>query len=107
MKAYCVANVRSVEFGPEIVQYLERIDATLDPFGGRFLVHGGQVDVAEGGWGRDLIVIEFPDREHLTGWYESAAYREILTLRTKNMEADVFFAQGVSEDYRAAHALAH
>jgi hypothetical protein len=32
--------VQSVTPGPEIAEYLLRIDATLAPFQGRFLVHG-------------------------------------------------------------------
>jgi hypothetical protein len=34
-----------VTIGPAIAEYLERIDATLAPFGGRFAVHGGEVEV--------------------------------------------------------------
>jgi uncharacterized protein (DUF1330 family) len=36
MPAYAVAHMRQVTMGPAIVEYLERIDATLAPFGGRF-----------------------------------------------------------------------
>ncbi|PWI42907.1 DUF1330 domain-containing protein [Streptomyces sp. ICBB 8177] len=107
MTAFAVAHVRSVEFGPDIVAYLERIDATLDPFGGRFVVHGGDVEVVEGSWGKDLIIIEFPDLDRLRAWYDSPAYRAILPLRTEHMEADIVFAQGVPADYRAASALEH
>ena len=41
MSAYAVANLHAVRMGPEIVRYLERIDATLAPFEGRFIIHGG------------------------------------------------------------------
>ncbi|AUY47821.1 DUF1330 domain-containing protein [Streptomyces sp. CB01881] len=107
MTAYALAHVHSVEFGPDIVEYLERIDATLEPFGGRFLVHGGEVEVLEGSWGPDLIVIEFPDREAVRAWYDSPAYQEILALRTRHMVADAIIAQGVPAGYRGADALKH
>ncbi|GAA4984628.1 DUF1330 domain-containing protein [Kitasatospora paranensis] len=97
MTAYAVAHVHSVEFCPDIVEYLERIDATLDPFGGRFLIHGGAVEVVEGSWGEDLILIEFPDRANMLAWYDSPAYREILPLRTRHMVADAVIADGVPE----------
>jgi hypothetical protein len=32
MPAYGIAHLRSVDFGPGIVEYLQRIDATLEPF---------------------------------------------------------------------------
>jgi uncharacterized protein (DUF1330 family) len=66
--------------GPAIVEYLQRIDATLEPFGGRFIVHGGKMEVWEGAWPGHLIIIAFPDRERARAWYESSAYQEILPL---------------------------
>jgi hypothetical protein len=39
--SYAVGVFHDLEFGPDIVEYLHRIDETLAPFGGRFLVHGG------------------------------------------------------------------
>ncbi len=81
MSAYAIAHLRSVQMGAEIGRYLEQIDATLKPYGGRFLVHGAQADVREDEFAGDLIVIAFPDRESATGWYESDAYQEILPLR--------------------------
>lgn len=107
MTAYAVAHVHSVDPCPDIYEYLRRIDATLDPFGGRFLVHGGDGEPVEGDWSGGLIVIEFPDRERLTGWYRSAEYREIAPLRTRHMVADIILAQGVPEGYRAADGLEH
>ena len=48
MTAYAVAHLRSVDQNAEIVDYLRRIDATLDPFEGRFVVHGVVLEVLEG-----------------------------------------------------------
>lgn len=73
MTAYAVAILRDVEMGAEVVRYLERIDATLAPFGGRFVVHGAEPVALEGTWEGTLIVIGFPDAERARGWYDSAA----------------------------------
>jgi uncharacterized protein (DUF1330 family) len=102
MSAYAIARVRSVEFCDDIVEYLRRIDATLEPYGGRFLVHGGKPDLVEGSWGPDAIIIQFPDREQMRAWWDSAGYREIMPLRTRHMEADIVFVDGVPAHYRAA-----
>ena len=107
MKAYAIAFVRKVEFGPEIVEYLQRIDATLEPFGGRFLVHGDGAESVEGDAVMDAIVIEFPDGERLRAWWDSPEYREILPLRTRHMAADIVFVDGVHAGYRGADALKH
>ena len=105
MPAYAVAHMRQVTMGPPIVEYLDRIDATLAPFGGRFVVHGGQVEVLEGTWPGHLIVIEFPSPAHVHDWYRSAAYQRILALRTGSSHSDIVVVDGVDSDHRATDVL--
>jgi uncharacterized protein (DUF1330 family) len=69
MAGYAIGHLHEVTLGPGIVQYLERIDATLEPYGGRFLIHGAKAEVQEGDWAGDLIVIEFPDLNQARAWY--------------------------------------
>jgi uncharacterized protein (DUF1330 family) len=106
MPAYAVGHLHDVNVGPDIAEYLRRIDATLEPFGGRFLLHGEPVEVLEGSWSGDLVVIEFPDRENARAWYASPAYQQILPLRTRNARSVVFLTEGVSADHRATDLLA-
>ena len=105
MPSYAVAHMRQVTMGPAVVEYLQRIDATLAPFGGRFIVHGGEVEVLEGSWPGHLIVIEFPDRGQASAWYNSGAYQEIVTLRTGNSESDVIMIDGVGSEHKATDVL--
>ncbi|TSE12862.1 DUF1330 domain-containing protein [Mesorhizobium intechi] len=105
MTAYAIAHMRQVTMGPQIVEYLHKIDATLEPFGGRFLVHGGDVEVIENDWPGNLIIIEFPDRRHVREWYDSPAYQAILSLRTDNSDSDVVFADGVEHPHKATDVL--
>ncbi|WP_274628796.1 DUF1330 domain-containing protein [Arvimicrobium flavum] len=105
MTAYAVANLRNVNVGPDIVEYLARIDTTLAPFGGRFIIHGGPKTVLEGDWTGDLIVIAFPDRFSAEAWYASPAYRAILPLRTKNSYGDTMIVDGVDADHKATDVL--
>jgi len=105
MAAYAVGILQDVQMGPDIVEYLQRIDATLDPFGGFFVVHGGQAQVLEGSSPGTLIVIEFPDRGSAEGWYGSAAYKAILPLRTQNSTSTVFLIEGVGRDHKATDVL--
>jgi uncharacterized protein (DUF1330 family) len=105
VSAYAVGHLHDVSMGPAIVAYLEGIDATLAPFGGRFLIHGGKPDVREGAWSGDLIVIAFPDLDRARAWYASPAYRAILPLRTAHSRGAVFIVDGVSDDHRATDIL--
>lgn len=105
MTAYAVGRLRNVTMGPDIMEYLWRIDDTLAPFGGRYVIHGGEPAVLEGRWSEDLIVIAFPDRAHALGWYDSPAYRSIRRLRTEHSEGDVIIVDGVPEGHRATDVL--
>jgi uncharacterized protein (DUF1330 family) len=105
MKSYAIGILAQVELGPAIVAYLQRIDATLAPYGGRFLVHGATADVREGADPGAVIVIEFPDRTGARQWYGSAAYGEILALRTENAVSTVLLLDGVEEPHRATDVL--
>ncbi|WP_432924467.1 DUF1330 domain-containing protein [Microbispora sp. CA-135349] len=106
MTAYAIAQLRDVNLGDDIVEYLRRIDATLEPFGGRFIIHGGEPEVLEGTWKQTLIVIEFPDLGRARAWYRSPAYQEILPLRTRNSSGDAVLIEGVDEDHKATDVLA-
>ena len=39
MTAYAIAHLRNPNINDDVLDYIERIQDTLDPFGGRFLVH--------------------------------------------------------------------
>lgn len=106
MPAYAIAHLHQVDMGPEVAEYLERIDDTLVPFGGRFLVHGAQPVALDGRWEGTVVVVEFDDLERARAWYESPAYQAILPLRTRNSVGEAILVEGVGEGYRAASLLA-
>jgi uncharacterized protein (DUF1330 family) len=105
VKGYAVGHLRAVNMGPAIIEYLQRIDATLAPFGGRFIVHGAAPQVMEGSWPGHLIVIEFPTIERANAWYASPAYQAILPLRTQNSAGDIILIEGVDDTHRATDVL--
>jgi uncharacterized protein (DUF1330 family) len=106
MTAYAIGHLHDVRMGPDIAAYLEGIDATLAPFGGRFVIHGGSAEVLEGEWSGDLIAIAFPDIDAARAWYASDAYQAIAGLRTRNASGAVILIDGVPEDHRATDILA-
>lgn len=105
MTTYAVAHLRNVHMNADIVSYLEAIDATLAPFGGRFVIHGGEKEALEGVFAGDLIVIAFPDRRAARDWYGSPAYRAILPKRLCSAEGETFLIDGVDEGHRATDIL--
>ncbi|MFC0600245.1 DUF1330 domain-containing protein [Streptomyces palmae] len=99
MPAYGFAHLRSRRHHPEVLEYLERIQATLDPFHGRFVIHGPPAEVLEGEWPGSMVLIEFPDLAAARAWYHSPAYQAILRLRADHIEGDLLLIDGVGPHY--------
>jgi uncharacterized protein (DUF1330 family) len=106
MTAYAIAHLHDPRPHPEVVEYLERIQATLVPYRGRFLIHGAAPEVREGSWPGTIVVIEFPGMDEGRAWYESPAYQEILSLRTDNINGDTFLIEGVQPGHDPAKLAA-
>ncbi|MFD9002262.1 DUF1330 domain-containing protein [Streptomyces sp. NPDC059582] len=101
MTAYALGNLRpTADVHEDVVVYIERIQDTLDPFGGRFLVHGApRRAVPEGSWPEALVVIGFPSFADARAWYDSPAYQELIPLRSRHMDGDILLVEGVPEGY--------
>jgi uncharacterized protein (DUF1330 family) len=106
MTAYAIAIITDTRMNDEVRQYLERIDATLAPYGGEYAIHGGPYTVLEGAIRGDIVAIRFPDHERALAWYESPAYQDIKALRTANTTGAVFLVHGVPKGHRGIDILA-
>ena len=84
MAAYVIVDVEVRE--PEAYRgYTQAVPATLERYGGRFIVRGGAVETLEGEWRpQRVVVIEFPSVEQAKAWHGSAEYQAILPLRLRH-----------------------
>ncbi|MFE9047403.1 DUF1330 domain-containing protein [Streptomyces rubiginosohelvolus] len=103
MSAYAIVHLHPAD-GPvedEVLNYIERVQATFEPYGGRFLVHGAEVEVVEGAWPGAVVMVGFPGVAEARAWYASPAYQEILPLRTRHLAGDMVIVPGVGPEYDA------
>jgi uncharacterized protein (DUF1330 family) len=105
MTAYAIGHLSDVTLNQGIVDYLRGIDATLAPFEGRFIIHGGSKEDLEGRFSGDLIVISFPDLQTARDWYNSPAYQALVPLRQQGADGRIFLIDGVDGDHRATDVL--
>ena len=95
-KAYVIAHVTLTNAEQFVTEYGSKVKATVDAFGGQFLVRGGEVSYREGEPVVDVdVVIEFPDRATAIAWEESEQYQSILPGRTNNSVGKVVIVDGV------------
>lgn len=97
MPAYVIADVE-IRDPDAYAEYTKLVPATLEPFGGRFVVRGPQVERLEGDWQpHRLVVLEFPDLERARAWYGSARYEEAKAIRQRASHGSLLLVDG----YRA------
>ena len=80
------------------LSYLEQVEATVVPYGGKWLAQG-PVDVIEGAWPGSVVLMEFPSRDAATGWYNSATYQAIAPLRAHNAISDLVLIDSLPEGF--------
>jgi uncharacterized protein (DUF1330 family) len=98
---FAIALIRHTQWCDAIHRYINAVQATFEPFGGRFRVHGGPLEVLEGQQEGAVVVVEFPSLLHARQWYGSPAYQAILPLRAHHTHGTVLLVEGVPSGYQA------
>jgi uncharacterized protein (DUF1330 family) len=86
----------------QALDYLERVEATFLPYGGKWLVLGVHDEVVEGGWPGSVVLMQFPDMQTAKAWYWSPEYQEIIGLRTRNVISDLILVDEVAPEFTSA-----
>lgn len=96
MAAYAIAEV-DVSDIEMFKTYMDLVPKTVEKFGGRYLVRGGEMKVIEGDWNpKRLVIIEFEDADRGMEWYNSEEYSQALRLRQRSAQTNLVFIEGVS-----------
>jgi uncharacterized protein (DUF1330 family) len=96
MKAYAIA-AETIKDQTMFDKYRKEVAATLVPFGGQFVVRGGNLTVLEGEWPHPrLVVIEFPSRAAAEDWYRSAEYQKVISLRLNSCVGNLIIVDGLA-----------
>jgi uncharacterized protein (DUF1330 family) len=94
MKAFVIA-AESLTDEAKFSEYRRAVPATLEAFGGKFVVRGGNLKLLEGEWPHSrLVIIEFPSREAAEGWYRSPEYQKIIGLRHSSSVGNLVIVEG-------------
>jgi uncharacterized protein (DUF1330 family) len=95
MAAYIIVDI-DIHDVEGMKEYRERVPATLEKYGGKFLVRGGKFETVEGSWKPTrLVVIEFPSRGAAKRWYDSPEYTPLKAQRFKASKGHMVLVEGV------------
>lgn len=100
MPAYVIADV-AVHDPVAYREYSQLVPGTLEPFGGRFIVRGGEFERLEGDWQpARLVVLEFPSADHARRWYASQPYAAARAIRQQASSGSLILVEGTAQDAR-------
>lgn len=106
MSGYAIGLLEAVEINQDILRYIEEIEGTFRPFGGRWIVHGAFPEVREGAYDGDIVIIGFPTLAAAREWYDSPGYQALIDFRVAHSRSVIVLLEGVPEGYRATDTVA-
>jgi uncharacterized protein (DUF1330 family) len=94
MAAYVIGNIEVTD-PAAFREYRNRVGATVEQYGGKFVVRGGTVNPKEGDWQpRLLVMLEFPNLEQAERWYHSPEYKPLIAIRENAARTQLIIADG-------------
>ena len=96
MPVYMIVEPVEVKDQKMYGEYIQKVPAIVEKFGGTYLVRGGEATVVSGQWkpGR-LIVIKFDSKERFHAWWNSPEYRAVAPLRERSTRTNAIVVEGV------------
>ncbi len=96
MATYLISDI-TVRDRTAFEVYRTRAAEAIHTYGGRYLARLGEVQVLEGSWNPNMIVIvEFPNLEQARIWYHSPEYALALEVRDKALSRNLILVDGVN-----------
>jgi uncharacterized protein (DUF1330 family) len=94
MAAYVISEVEPRD-AALFAQYRSLAPATIERYGGRYIVRGGAAELVEGAPPpKTIVIVEFPNMAQAREWYRSPEYAEALKVRAGALERRLVFVEG-------------
>jgi len=94
MPAYIIVDIEITNpAGYE--EYKKLAGATVDKYGGEYIVRGGDPENLEGDWRpKRIVILRFPDRQRAKAWLNSTEYAEPRKMRHATANSRMIVVDG-------------
>jgi uncharacterized protein (DUF1330 family) len=94
MSAYIIVEIEITDpVGYE--EYKKQAGATVEKYGGKYIVRGGKTEVLEGDWKpKRIVILEFPTMDRAKEWLNSEEYREPRKMRHRTAKTHMLVIEG-------------
>jgi uncharacterized protein (DUF1330 family) len=95
MPAYVVVDIQVTD--PARYEDYKRVaPPAIAAYGGKYLARGGRVEVLEGSWApQRLVILEFPTAAQARAWWESTEYARPKAMRQACARTEMLIVEGV------------
>ena len=95
MCAYVIVEIDIVDpAGYE--EYKKLASATVEKYGGKYVVRGGAAETLEGDWNpKRIVVLQFDSMQRAKEWLNSEEYREPRKMRHRTARTRMVVVEGV------------
>ena len=95
MAAYILVDNRIID-QEDFNEYIEKIPQLVAAYGGRFLARGGAIQVVEGDYTPErVVVIEFDSFDQAVTFVNSPEYAELSAIRNRSTKTSTIIVDGV------------
>jgi uncharacterized protein (DUF1330 family) len=97
MSAYVILQI-TVDDPSRYQEYVKMGPPTVSLYGGKYLVRGGKMEMVEGDWKPERIVIlEFESMEKAKAWIDSPEYAPARAIRHASAHTHAIIVEGVPQ----------
>jgi len=94
MSVYVIIDIAVIDQGL-YEEYVARVPALVEQYGGRYLVRGGEVATLTGDWQPErIVVLEFDSSEQVQEFYASPEYQALAPLREQSTNSRAILVKG-------------
>jgi uncharacterized protein (DUF1330 family) len=95
MPAYIIVDIE-VQDPVGYEEYKKLAGASVEKYGGRYVVRGGETEVLEGEWQpKRIVVLEFESMQRAKDWLNCEEYREPRKMRHRTARTNMILVQGM------------
>jgi uncharacterized protein (DUF1330 family) len=95
MPAYIIVDIE-VQDPVGYEEYKKLAGASVEKYGGRYVVRGGETEVLEGEWQpKRIVVLEFESMQRAKDWLNCEEYREPRKMRHRTARTKMILVQGM------------
>ena len=94
MSVYSISSI-TVKDWDIYQEYMEKVPAVIEKYGGKYLVRGGNIIADDTTWNpQRIVILEFPSVDNMKAFASSEDYKPIAALRHKAADTESFSVEG-------------